>query len=163
MAHRDPPDEETAEGVADECDQPSKTPHREAFGQAEDPTAREHQVETFADRGAEIYVGNCRNCHGLEGLGGEEGAIAPALNSSAYLILGEDNEYDVEETPVGVAQGIRTFLGDSIACGRKGTAMPVWSVGRRDEKSPPLKARRVLSRRLGSMVSDVSVGMVVPS
>lgn len=89
--------------------------------------AREHQIETFVDRGAEIYVGNCRNCHGLEGLGLEEGAIAPALNSSAYLILAEGNEYGVDATPLGVAQGIRTFLGDSIACGRKGTAMPVWS------------------------------------
>lgn len=89
--------------------------------------AREHQIETFVDRGAEIYVGNCRSCHGIEGLGPEEGAIAPALNSSAYLILAEGNDYGVDETPEGVAQGIRTFLGDSIACGRKGTAMPVWS------------------------------------
>lgn len=89
--------------------------------------AREHQIETFADRGAEIYVGNCRNCHGLEGLGSEEGAIAPALNSSAYLILAEDNDYGLDATSEGVAQGIRTFLGDTIACGRKGTAMPVWS------------------------------------
>lgn len=89
--------------------------------------AREHQIETFADRGAEIYVGNCRSCHGIEGLGFEEGAIAPALNSSAYLILAEGNDYGLDETPGGVAQGIRTFLGDSIACGRKGTAMPVWS------------------------------------
>ncbi|MBT5775483.1 MAG: cytochrome c [Dehalococcoidia bacterium] len=90
-------------------------------------TAREHQIETFATRGAEIFVANCRSCHGLEGLGLEEGAIGPALNSSAYLILGEGNGYGVDETPAGVAEGIRTFLGDSIACGRKGTAMPVWS------------------------------------
>jgi mono/diheme cytochrome c family protein len=89
--------------------------------------AREDQIETFANRGAELYVGNCRGCHGLEGLGQEEGAIAPALNSSAYLILAEDNEYGVDATAEGVAQGIRTFLGDSIACGRKGTAMPLWS------------------------------------
>ncbi len=88
--------------------------------------AREHQVESFVDRGAVLFVNNCRGCHGLEGLGSEEGAIAPALNRDAYLIFGEDNAYGLEETPVGVAQGIRDFLGDTIACGRKGTYMPVW-------------------------------------
>lgn len=85
------------------------------------------QTELFVERGAEIFVANCRGCHGLDGLGTAEGAIAPALNTPAYLILGEDNPFGADETAAGVAQGIRDFLGDTIACGRTNTAMPVWS------------------------------------
>ena len=89
--------------------------------------AREHQVESFVERGAVLFVNNCRGCHGLEGLGQEEGAIAPALNDDAYLILGEGNEYGVDATALGVAQTIRDFLGDTISCGRKNTFMPLWA------------------------------------
>ena len=89
--------------------------------------AREHQTELFVERGAVLFVNNCRSCHGLEGLGVEEGGIAPALNDDAYLILGEDNDYGADETALGVAQTIRDFLGDTISCGRKNTFMPVWS------------------------------------
>jgi mono/diheme cytochrome c family protein len=89
-------------------------------------TALEEQTDVFVERGAEIFVQNCRSCHGLEGLGPEEGAIAPALNIPAFLILGEDNEFGAEPTAIGVADGIRDFLGNSIACGRTNTAMPVW-------------------------------------
>lgn len=90
-------------------------------------TAIEEQTEIFAERGAEIFVQNCRSCHGLDGLGPEEGAIAPALNTPAFLILGEDNAFGADETPVGVAGDIRGFLGNTIACGRTNTVMPVWS------------------------------------
>src|SRR5690606_27598512 len=77
-------------------------------------------------RGAELFVNNCRNCHGLNGLGGEEGGIAPALNRGAFLILGEDNPYGAPETPIGEADEVHDFLFNSIACGRTGTFMPVW-------------------------------------
>jgi mono/diheme cytochrome c family protein len=101
--------------------------------------AREHQVESFTERGAVLFVNNCRGCHGLEGLGSEEGAIAPALNSDAYLILSEDNPYGADETALGVASTIRSFLGDTISCGRKGTYMPVWS----DEHGGPLSDQQI--------------------
>jgi len=90
-------------------------------------TALEEQTEIFAERGAEIFVANCRSCHGLDGLGGEEGAIAPALNTTAFLILGEDNAFGVDETAAGIADGIRGFLGNTIACGRTNTVMPLWA------------------------------------
>lgn len=90
-------------------------------------TAIEEQTEIFAERGAEIFVQNCRSCHGLEGLGQEEGAIGANLNTPAFLILGEENAFGAEETPAGVADGIRSFLGNSIACGRTNTVMPVWA------------------------------------
>ena len=89
-------------------------------------TARHHQTETFSKRGAEIFVNNCRNCHGLEGLGPEEGAIAPKLNHPAFLVLAEDNKYGLPATSDGVAQGIRSFLTTTLECGRKGTIMPTW-------------------------------------
>ena len=86
--------------------------------------AREEQTERVAERGARIFVQNCRNCHGLDG----EGFIAPALNNPAFLILGEHNEFGVEATAAGEADAIRTFLRNTITCGRTGTAMPPWSL-----------------------------------
>ena len=53
--------------------------------------------------------------------------MAPKLNNPAFLILGEDNEYGLEPTPEGEVRSIRNFLFNTIACGRAGTAMPVWS------------------------------------
>jgi mono/diheme cytochrome c family protein len=89
--------------------------------------ADEHLTERNAERGARIFVNNCRSCHGMEGLGPEEGAIAPQLNTSAFLILDEDNEYGAEPTAQGEADGIRNFLRNTITCGRTGTFMPPWS------------------------------------
>jgi mono/diheme cytochrome c family protein len=101
--------------------------------------AREHQQESFVERGAVLFVNNCRSCHGLEGLGSEEGAIAPALNADSFLILNEDNPYGADATALGVAQTIRDFLGDTISCGRKGTFMPVWS----DQYGGPLSDQQI--------------------
>src|SRR5690606_6454638 len=89
--------------------------------------AEEGQHETVVHRGAELFVSNCRTCHGLVGLGPEEGGLAPALNTDAYLILGEDNEFGLEPTAEGDVRAIEEFLHDTIACGRVNTAMPVWS------------------------------------
>ena len=89
--------------------------------------AEERQDENLIHRGAILFMNNCRTCHGLTGLGPDEGALAPKLNNPAFLILGEDNEYGLEPTPEGEVRGIRNFLFNTIACGRAGTAMPVWS------------------------------------
>ncbi len=86
-------------------------------------TAEENQADLIAHRGAELFVNNCRSCHGMEG----EGGVAPALDNDAFLILGEDNEYGVEATAEGEAREIREFLFNTIACGRTNTIMPVWS------------------------------------
>ena len=102
-------------------------------------TARHHQTETFSKRGAEIFVNNCRNCHGLEGLGPEEGAIAPKLNHPAFLVLAEDNKYGLPATSDGVAQGIRSFLTTTLECGRKGTIMPTWG----EKYGGPLSAQQI--------------------
>ena len=88
--------------------------------------AREEQTERIAERGARTFVQNCRTCHGLEGLGPGEGAVGAQLNADAFLILGEGNEYGAEPTALGEAAKIRTFLADTIACGRTGTFMPPW-------------------------------------
>ena len=85
--------------------------------------ASEAELELQVRRGAKLFVTNCRSCHGLEG----EGAVGPRLNSPAYLILEEGNEFGVDATPAGEADGIHDFLFNTIACGRTGTAMPVWA------------------------------------
>lgn len=90
-------------------------------------TAGEAQEELLAHRGADLFVNNCRTCHGLVGDGPDEGAVAPKLNSPAYLILGEDNEFGAPATTEGEARTIRNFLFNTIACGRTNTIMPVWS------------------------------------
>ena len=94
-------------------------------------------TERNARRGARLFVNNCRSCHGLEGLGAEEGAIAPALNTSAFLILTELNRERLAEqngirgelalTLTGDASGLEAFLTDTITCGRTNTFMPTWS------------------------------------
>lgn len=89
--------------------------------------AAEKQDELIAKRGADLFVGNCRSCHGMEGLGPEEGGVGPALNRTSFLIMEEGNEFGVPATPEGEVRALHDFLFNSIACGRTGTAMPVWS------------------------------------
>jgi len=88
----------------------------------------DHEItERVAERGARLFVNNCRSCHGLEGKGPEEGAVAPAIHLDAYRIFEDGNEEGVEVTPAGEASQIRRFLFNTIACGRAGTFMPTWS------------------------------------
>ncbi|HJM76545.1 MAG TPA: c-type cytochrome [Dehalococcoidia bacterium] len=91
--------------------------------------ATEEVTERNAGRGAKLYVLNCRGCHGLEGLGpeGDPFGVGPKLNSTAFLILTDHNEFGVEATALGEAKGIQDFLFDTIACGRRDTFMPKWS------------------------------------
>lgn len=88
--------------------------------------ARETQDDLKAHRGATLFVNNCRTCHGLEGKGTEEGGIAPPLNRESFRIIGKDDPQYVE-TPAGEASTLRSFLFNTIACGRTNTAMPTWS------------------------------------
>ena len=89
--------------------------------------AREVQAEVMADRGANLFVTNCRGCHGLEGEGPDGGGIGPRLNNVAFLVLDAKNPFNLAKTPDGDARGIRDFLFNTIACGRTNTAMPPWS------------------------------------
>ncbi|MGE3858028.1 MAG: c-type cytochrome, partial [Dehalococcoidia bacterium] len=70
---------------------------------------------------------NCRSCHGINGLGQDEGGIAPRLNNVAFLVLEEGNQFNVPATPAGDERKIHDFLFNTIACGRSNTAMPLWS------------------------------------
>ena len=85
----------------------------------------EEITERNAERGARLFVRNCRTCHGLEG---EGAAIGPAINADAFLVFGEDNELGIDETPAGEAEGVRTYLRETIECGRPGTFMPTWAL-----------------------------------
>lgn len=98
-----------------------------AWEPSREAAATEEQMTTFAVRGANIFVANCRTCHGLEGKGPEEGGVGPVLNTDAFLILEEDNEFGLPPTPAGEAQQIRTFLTNTLACGRTNTFMPAWA------------------------------------
>lgn len=89
--------------------------------------AAEAQDALVAERGATLFVANCRTCHGLEGHGANEGGIAPQLNTAAYLVLRADNPFGLPATAAGDAQGIHDFLFNTISCGRTNTPMPTWS------------------------------------
>lgn len=101
--------------------------------------AKEEVTHRVAERGARLFVNNCRSCHGMEG----EGHIGPALNTGAYLILGKDNEEGLPPTPDGEATAIRNFLHNTIACGRTGTFMPLWG------------------QRFGGSLSDTQIDQIV--
>ncbi len=85
--------------------------------------AEEGQHETTLYRAADLFVNNCRTCHGLAG----EGGLGFPLDNQAFLIFEEGNPQGAPETTEGEARTIRTFLFNTIACGRTGSGMPVWS------------------------------------
>jgi mono/diheme cytochrome c family protein len=85
--------------------------------------ASEDELELQVRRGAKLFVQGCRACHGMDG----EGHVGPRLNTPAFLVLEEGNEFGVEATPQGEADAIHDFLFNTIACGRTGTAMPFWA------------------------------------
>ena len=84
--------------------------------------AREEITQRIAERGARLFVSNCRTCHGLEG----EGHVGPALNRPGFRILGEHDASGAEPTPPGEADAIHSFLFTTLACGRTNTVMPLW-------------------------------------
>ncbi len=108
------------------------------FGYAalREPTRLERYSEAELGRsietGAELFNGNCTNCHGENGLavdckdpatGDEIGCIAPALNN--YWLLCGDVTQRME---VLNWQGSKeAFIQSTIASGRPGTQMPTWS------------------------------------
>ncbi|MGE3856640.1 MAG: cytochrome c, partial [Dehalococcoidia bacterium] len=94
---------------------------------AREADAANVQAERMAKRGADLFVANCRTCHGLTGKGPDEGGIAPRLNNVAFLVLGEGNQFGVPATPAGDERKIHDFLFNTIACGRSNTVMPMWS------------------------------------
>ncbi len=86
-------------------------------------SAGEGQDDLLAHRGADLFVNNCRTCHGLVG----EGGVGPALNLEAYRLFGPNDPEGIPETPEGDVRTVRNFLFNTIACGRTNSAMPVWS------------------------------------
>ncbi|MEI6136819.1 MAG: c-type cytochrome [Chloroflexota bacterium] len=116
---------------------------------AREASAREAQAEMMAERGAHIFVANCRTCHGQEGLGTDEGGVGPRLNNVAFLVLGEKNPFGIKPTAVGDANKIHDFLFNTIACGRTNTAMPNWS----DHYGGPLS-----STQIGYLVTMITDG-----
>jgi uncharacterized cupredoxin-like copper-binding protein/mono/diheme cytochrome c family protein len=95
-------------------------PHREA-------QATQTQEDVFAERGATLFVANCRTCHGLDGNGPLEGGVGPQLNTPAFVILQPGNKFGLPATSVGDVKTITDFLTNTIACGRTNTFMPTWA------------------------------------
>ena len=116
---------------------------------AREASARAAQAEMMAERGAHIFVANCRTCHGPQGLGVDEGGVGPRLNSVAFLVLGEKNPFGIKPTAVGDANKIHDFLFNTLACGRSNTAMPTWS----EQYGGPLS-----STQIGYLVTMITDG-----
>ncbi len=95
-----------------------------------EPTRQQVEREDIQERdivrASKMFVNNCRGCHGMDGKGSEEGAFAPAIHRDSFLIIDEHNK-DFAPTPAGEAEKIRTFLRNTIACGRTGSPMPTWA------------------------------------
>lgn len=53
--------------------------------------ARETQLASLAEKGADIWSFNCASCHGLNG----EGGIGPALNSRQFLESATDDQIEL--------------------------------------------------------------------
>jgi len=84
---------------------------------------REETTMRIAERGARLYIGNCRSCHGMEG----EGHVGPALNKPGFRIIGEHDASGAAPTPQGEADAVNAFLINTISCGRTNTFMPLWA------------------------------------
>jgi mono/diheme cytochrome c family protein len=80
-------------------------------------------TEKIAERGARLFVSNCRGCHGLDG----EGHVGPPLNRPAFRILGANDPSGAPATPQGEADAVNAFLFNTISCGRTNTFMPLWA------------------------------------
>jgi plastocyanin/mono/diheme cytochrome c family protein len=78
-----------------------------------DPTrqqdARAEQTDLLAQRGAALFVTNCRPCHGDVG----QGRVGPALNRPDLRDPAKRDQ-------------LQSFVHDTINCGRVGTLMPTW-------------------------------------
>ena len=85
--------------------------------------AEEEVLLVAAERGAHLFANNCRICHGNFGLGrtGDSSLIGPALNTPT-------NTFGFRDQNTAKLNERQGFIGDTIACGRNGTAMPPWSV-----------------------------------
>lgn len=86
-------------------------------------SAADAQEELKVHRGAQLFVQNCRTCHGLVG----EGGVGPPLDVEGFLLFDDRNDEGLPETPEGDVRTVRTFLFDTIACGRTNSAMPPWA------------------------------------
>lgn len=74
--------------------------------------ASEWQEEVKALRGANLFVNNCRFCHGIAG----EGGVGPALDRP------EMRPDDPQQRKL-----TRDLIINTLTCGRVGTPMPAWS------------------------------------
>lgn len=74
--------------------------------------AVEWQEEVRALRGANLFVQNCRICHGIQG----EGGIGPALDRP-----------EMRPTDPTERRLTRELIINTLICGRVGTPMPPWS------------------------------------
>ena len=79
----------------------------------------ERTQEEVAERGAKVYLRNCRSCHGNTG----EGRIGPALNPA---IRANNPNLRNFADPNALAEN-RKIVTNTIECGRIGTIMPPWS------------------------------------
>jgi plastocyanin/mono/diheme cytochrome c family protein len=79
------------------------------FDPSRQQDAREGQSDLLAQRGASLFVLDCRPCHGDVG----QGRVGPALNRPDLRDPAKRDQ-------------LQAFVRDTITCGRVGTLMPTW-------------------------------------
>jgi hypothetical protein len=89
--------------------------------------AEERQILKNAERGGEVFADNCRNCHGMTGLAGQESVNLPGLPLNTQLNRPVDPETGLVD--VGELMNRQNIVRDTVTCGRVGTLMPTWSEG----------------------------------
>jgi mono/diheme cytochrome c family protein/plastocyanin len=110
---------------------------------AEATAERTH--EEVAERGAKVYLRNCRSCHGNTG----EGRIGPALNPE---IRANNPNLRNFADPNALAETER-IVRYTIECGRIGTIMPPWS----DKHGGSLNDEQI--RQLVTLITDPPEGL----
>ena len=116
--------------------------------------ARERQIVKNAERGGELFALNCRACHGMNGLGGQESAMLPGLPLNTQLNRPVDP--DTGQVDVGELLTRQNIVRDTIRCGRVGTLMPQWA----EDQGGPLNDFQI--EQLVALITGAMPGLDEP-
>jgi len=116
--------------------------------------AEERQIVKNAERGGEVFALNCRACHGMRGLAGQESVKLPGLPLNTQLNRPVDPQTGLVD--VGELMSRQNIVRDTITCGRVGTLMPTWA----EDQGGPLN--NFLIEQLVTLITGATPGLDSP-